>query len=87
MTKKSHPPFPVIDMKATGKKILLLWLEKGFTSNDLADFFGFGTPIAIYHWQRGENPSYCRSSVCFGPCTWHAHGSNTPTKSDTPISL
>lgn len=55
MTKKTHPPFPVIDMKATGRKILLLRLEKGFSVEDLADFFGFSTPIAIYHWQEGKS--------------------------------
>ncbi len=54
MTKKSKPPFPVIDMKATGKRILFLRLEKGFSVEDLSDFFGFTTPVAIYHWQEGK---------------------------------
>ena len=40
--------FPVIDMIATGKNILSLRREKGFTVRDLQEFFGFEEPQAIY---------------------------------------
>ncbi len=46
--------FPVIDMIATGKNILSLRREKGFTVRDLQEFFGFEEPQAIYRWQYGK---------------------------------
>ena len=49
-----HVPFPVIDPIATGKNILALRKEKGFTVRDLQAFFGFEEPQAIYRWQYGK---------------------------------
>ena len=45
---------PVIDLAATGLNIARLRLRAGLTVRDLQDIFGFGTPQAIYKWQRGD---------------------------------
>ncbi len=45
---------PVIDMAATGMNIKRLRKASGLSVRDLQDMFGFGTPQAIYKWQRGE---------------------------------
>ena len=45
---------PVIDLSATGLNIVRLRVHAGLTVRDLQDVFGFGTPQAIYKWQRGE---------------------------------
>lgn len=47
--------FPTIDLKATGKRISSLRLEKGYSVKDLQDFFGFEQPQAIYKWQWGQS--------------------------------
>lgn len=47
--------FPTIDLKATGKRISTLRLEKGYSVRDLQDFFGFEQPQAIYKWQWGQS--------------------------------
>ena len=44
---------PVIDLAATGANISRLRIRAGLTVRDLQDVFGFGTPQAIYKWQRG----------------------------------
>ena len=44
---------PVIDMTATGKNIARLRIRAGLSVRELQDIFGFGTPQAIYKWQRG----------------------------------
>ncbi len=44
---------PVIDLSATGLNIVRLRVHAGLTVRDLQDVFGFGTPQAIYKWQRG----------------------------------
>ena len=44
---------PVIDMTATGKNIVRLRMNAGLTVRDLQEILGFGTPQAIYKWQRG----------------------------------
>lgn len=44
---------PSIDMAATGKNIERLRKKAGITVKDMQDIFGFGTPQAIYKWQRG----------------------------------
>lgn len=46
-------PFPVIDVEKTGENILRLRMEQGLSVEDLRQFFGFGSPQAIYHWQKG----------------------------------
>ena len=45
--------WPVIDMTATGQNIVRLRERVGLTVKDLQVIFGFGTPQAIYKWQRG----------------------------------
>ena len=45
---------PVIDMTATGRNILRLRLQAGFSVRDLQAVFGFSNPQAIYKWQRGQ---------------------------------
>ena len=44
---------PTIDMAATGRNIEAMRKAAGFSVRDLQDVFGFGTPQAIYKWQRG----------------------------------
>ncbi len=45
---------PVIDLAATGLNIAHLRVRAGLRVRDLQDIFGFGTPQAIYKWQRGD---------------------------------
>jgi transcriptional regulator with XRE-family HTH domain len=52
MVRKS---FPVIDVVSTGRNILRLRREKGYSVHDLQAYFGFESPQAIYKWQRGES--------------------------------
>lgn len=44
---------PVIDLAATGRKIVALREARGISVRDLQEVFGFGTPNAIYKWQHG----------------------------------
>ena len=44
---------PAIDMVATGRNISMMREKAGLSVRDLQDFFGFGTPQAIYKWQHG----------------------------------
>jgi len=44
---------PVVDMEATGKRIVELRKAHDMSVKDIASVFGFGTPQAIYKWQRG----------------------------------
>lgn len=44
---------PAIDMIKTGENISILRNKAGLSVKDLQDIFGFGTPQAIYKWQRG----------------------------------
>ena len=46
--------FPVIDMAATGSVIKALREQKGYSVQDVQEYFGFDQPQAIYKWQRGE---------------------------------
>ena len=54
MKKKDTPLFPVIDQKATGRRLRLLRLEKQYTVEELASFLGFPSPRAVYLWQNGS---------------------------------
>lgn len=47
--------FPVIDLAATGRNIIRLRQERGFTVRDLQWYFGFENPQAIYKWQCGQS--------------------------------
>ncbi len=44
---------PTIDMVKTGQNIAILRKEAGLTVKELQEVFGFGTPQAIYKWQKG----------------------------------
>lgn len=44
---------PAINMVATGQRISDLRTAAGMSVKDLQDVFGFGTPNAVYKWQRG----------------------------------
>ena len=46
--------FPVIDLKATGRNIRRLRIERGISISRIQTFFGFVEPRAIYKWQNGE---------------------------------
>lgn len=45
--------YPTIDLEATGRNIERLRIAAGLSVKDLQEIFGFGTPQAIYKWQRG----------------------------------
>ena len=45
---------PTIDIKATGQNIARLRNDTGITVKKMQDILGFGTPQAIYKWQRGD---------------------------------
>lgn len=45
---------PSIDIVKTGQNIRNLRKQAGLSVNDLQNIFGFGTPQAIYKWQRGD---------------------------------
>lgn len=45
---------PTVDLAATGKNIASLRQEAGISVRELQNIFGFGTPQAVYKWQRGE---------------------------------
>ena len=44
---------PTIDMVSTGRNIEMRRKAAGLSMRELQDVFGFGTPQAIYKWQRG----------------------------------
>ena len=48
-------PFPMIDVRATGRNIDRLLTEKQISVRTLQTYFGFDTPRAIYKWLRGEH--------------------------------
>lgn len=45
---------PTIDIRATGQNIARLRNNTGITIRQMQDILGFGTPQAIYKWQRGD---------------------------------
>lgn len=45
---------PSIDLEATSRNIVRLRIAAGLSVKDLQEIFGFGTPQAIYKWQRGD---------------------------------
>ena len=45
---------PAVNLTATGKRIETLRKSAGLSVRQLQDVFGFGTPQAVYKWQRGE---------------------------------
>lgn len=47
--------YPVIDMKATGARIVELRKKNHLRVEDISRFMGFETGQAVYKWQRGES--------------------------------
>ena len=47
-------PFPIVDMKRTGRNIAALREQRGLSVSQLQRLMGFATPQAIYKWQHGE---------------------------------
>lgn len=47
--------YPVINMIASGKRIMSCRIAAGYSVRDLQDYFGFEYPQAIYKWQKGES--------------------------------
>ena len=45
---------PVVDMKLTGKRIMILRMQRGISVRELQNLLGFSNPQSIYKWQRGE---------------------------------
>ena len=48
-------PYPIIDAKATGEKILRRRVEKGYTVLDVQKYLNLACPQAVYHWQAGRS--------------------------------
>ena len=51
----SKMDYPVIDMKATGARIVQLRKQNHLRVEDISRFMGFETGQAVYKWQRGES--------------------------------
>lgn len=47
--------YPVLDAKATGKRIRNLRKAKHLKVEDISRFMGFESVQAVYKWQRGES--------------------------------
>ena len=45
---------PAVNMIDTGKNIRKLRKTAGISVQQLQNVFGFGTPQAVYKWQRGD---------------------------------
>ena len=46
-------PYPVIDLKMTGKNIRNLRQEHSISVLELQRFLGLASPQAVYNWERG----------------------------------
>ena len=46
---------PGIDMDKTGENIERLRLNNGLSVKEIQNILGFGTPNAIYKWQKGNS--------------------------------
>ena len=46
---------PNINMDKTGENIKKLRLNSGLSVKEIQNIFGFGTPNAIYKWQKGNS--------------------------------
>ena len=47
--------FPVIDLKATGKKLKVMCKQAGYTPIKLKRILGLGCVQTVYKWFQGEN--------------------------------
>jgi len=51
---KKNIPYPVIDLKKTGKNIRTLREERNLTVNDVMRYLNLDYPQAVYRWQEGK---------------------------------
>ncbi len=47
--------YPVVDAKATGRRIRELREKKKMTVSEVRTFMGFESDQAVYKWQRGDS--------------------------------
>lgn len=47
--------YPVLDLKATGARIVELRKAHHLTVEEVASFMGLGSVQAVYKWQRGDS--------------------------------
>lgn len=47
--------YPILDAKATGRRIRELRIENNLKVEDVARFMGFESEQAVYKWQRGDS--------------------------------
>ena len=63
-------PYPVIDVKATGKNILRHRIEKGYPVLAVQRYLNLACPQSVYHWQAGRTlpniDNFYALSVLFG---------------------
>ncbi len=52
---KKYPELPVVDTVAIGTRIRDLRERNRIRVEDIQEYLGFGTPQAVYKWQRGDN--------------------------------
>ena len=83
-----HQSFPVIDPVETGRNIVRLRKERGFSVKDIQAWFNFEEPRAIYKWQTGQSlPSidnlYALSVLLDVPMDSVIVGSNTSKYSES----
>ena len=51
----SFPPYPVIDLPATGERIREIRENQGVAVQELAEYLGLASVQAIYKWQSGQS--------------------------------
>lgn len=54
--EKKYPPYPVIDMKATGQNLRRLRSERGYSVKDLQTYLGMEYPQAVSLAGRYDAP-------------------------------
>lgn len=66
----TYPPYPVIDLPATGRNIQGIRERHGLAVQELAEFLGLASVQSVYKWQSGQSlPSVdhlLAMSVLFG---------------------
>lgn len=45
---------PMLNMEKTGKNLMTLLANKGYTIKDVQNLLGFSSPQAIYKWKWGQ---------------------------------
>ena len=51
----NFPDLPVVNTTAIGMRIHDLRKQNRIRVEDIQDYLGFGTPQAVYKWQRGDS--------------------------------